>query len=50
MAFLGAIIEALIKMGIVVVFAFGGVVLGKILRDKKNQEKYKNQEEYKNIQ
>ncbi len=38
MAFLGALIETLIKMVIVAAFAFGGIVLGKKLRDKKNQK------------
>lgn len=35
MAFLGALIESLIKMVIVGAFAFGGIVLGKKLKNKK---------------
>ena len=38
MAFLGAIIETIIKMVIIGAFAFGGIMLGRYLR-KKNDEK-----------
>ena len=38
MAFIGAIIETVIKMVIVGAVAFGGIVLGKTLRNKKQQK------------
>lgn len=38
MAFLGALIEAIVKMIIIGVFAFGGIMLGKHLRAKKDQK------------
>ncbi len=38
MAFLGALIETIIKMVIVGAVAFGGIVLGKTLRRKKNEK------------
>ena len=38
MAFLGAIIETIIKMIIIGAFAFGGVMLGKYLRKKKDEK------------
>ena len=38
MAFLGALIQTVIKMVIVGAVAFGGVVLGKKLRNKKDQK------------
>ena len=36
MAFLGALIETIFKMIIVGAVAFGGIMLGKKLKDKKN--------------
>lgn len=36
MAFFGSVIETIIKMIIVGAGAFGGIVLGKKLRDRKN--------------
>ena len=41
MAFLGTLIETLIKMVIVGAVAFGGVMLGKKLRDNKDQKNAK---------
>ncbi len=38
MAFLGAIIETIIKMIIIGAFAFGGIMLGKYLRKKKDEK------------
>ena len=38
MAFLAALIQTLIKMVVVGAVAFGGIVLGKILRDKKDKK------------
>ena len=38
MAFIGAIIETVIKMVIVGAVAFGGIILGKTLRNKKQQK------------
>ncbi len=38
MAFLGTLIETLIKMVIVGAGAFGGIILGKTLRKRKNQK------------
>ena len=38
MAFLGALIQTLFKMIVVGAVAFGGIVLGKILRRKKNEK------------
>ncbi len=38
MAFIGAIIETVIKMVIVGAVAFGGIVLGKTLRNKKQEK------------
>lgn len=38
MAFLGAIIETIIKMVIIGAFAFGGIMLGKYLRKKKDEK------------
>ena len=38
MAFLGALSETIIKMVIVGAVAFGGIVLGKTLRRKKNEK------------
>ena len=37
MAFLGTLIETLIKMVIIGAVAFGGIVLGKKLRDNKDK-------------
>ena len=41
MAFLGALIETIIKMIIVGAVAFGGIKLGKKLRDNKDQKNAK---------
>ena len=41
MAFLGALIETIIKMVIVGAVAFGGVMLGKKLRDNKDKKNAK---------
>lgn len=38
MAFLGAIIETIMKMVIIGAFAFGGIMLGKYLRKKKDEK------------
>lgn len=38
MAFLGAIIETIIKMVIIGAFAFGGIMLGRYLRKKKDEK------------
>ena len=38
MAFLGALIETIIKMIIVGAVAFGGIMLGKKLRDNKDKK------------
>ena len=38
MAFLAALIEALFKMIVIGAFAFGGVMLGKYLRKKKDEK------------
>jgi len=38
MEFLGALIEAAIKMIIIGAFAFGGIMLGKYLRKRKDEK------------
>lgn len=38
MAFLGALIETIIKMVIVGAVAFGGIILGKALRKRKDEK------------
>ena len=38
MAFLAALIEALFKMIVIGAFAFGGIMLGKYLRKKKDEK------------
>lgn len=43
MAFLGALIETIIKMVIIGAVAFGGIRLGKSLRDKKDAKKAREQ-------
>ena len=38
MAFFAALIQTLFKMVVVGAVAFGGIILGKILKDKKNKK------------